>query len=62
VEETFTRLYFYGHIVFSLSDAEFWTLPLGEFLDLWTCYKQFNGIEKPHREAFIDDIIAENLC
>jgi hypothetical protein len=36
---------------------EFWTAPLGLFLDLWACHKQFLGIEKPYKAVSIDDII-----
>jgi len=36
---------------------EFWLTPLGLFLDLWACHKQFLGMEKPQTEANIDDII-----
>jgi len=32
-------------------------MPIGQFLDLWTCHKQFLGIEKPAREYSIDDVI-----
>lgn len=32
-------------------------MPLGKLLDLWTCHKQFIGIEKPKREVTIDDVI-----
>jgi len=40
----------------SLSDDEFWLMPIGEFLDLWTCYKQWHGLEKPYVELTLDDI------
>ena len=36
---------------------EFWLLPLGLFLDLWTCHKQYMGWEKPRQEFSIDDVI-----
>jgi hypothetical protein len=36
---------------------DFWLTPIGAFLDLWTCHKQFLGIEKPRRELNINDII-----
>jgi len=39
-----------------MPDDKFWTTPMGLFLDLWACYKQHKGIEKPYREEFIDDI------
>jgi hypothetical protein len=53
----FTRLYYYAKVQLRLADAEFWLMPIGEFLDLWTCHKQFLGIEKPRREVSIDDVI-----
>jgi hypothetical protein len=40
-----------------MSESAFWLTPIGFFLDLWTCHKQFLGIEKPHRELNINDII-----
>jgi len=32
-------------------------MPLGELLDQWEIHKQFNGMVKPKRELFIDDLI-----
>jgi hypothetical protein len=40
---------------------EFWTAPLGLFLDLWSCHKQFLGIEKPKVERSIDDIFPNGI-
>jgi len=40
-----------------MSVDEFWITPLGLFLDLWACHKQFAGIEKPYKAASIDDVI-----
>jgi len=57
--ELFTRLYYYGTVQMRFSAVEFWTIPLGEFLDLWACHKQFLGIEKPRRELTIDDIVTD---
>jgi hypothetical protein len=53
----FTRLYYYAKVQLRLDDEEFWMMPIGAFLDLWTCHKQFLGIEKPRREVNINDII-----
>lgn len=36
---------------------EFWLMPIGLFLDLWTCHKQWHGIEKTKKTRSIDDII-----
>jgi hypothetical protein len=33
----------------------FWLIPIGLFLDLWCCYKQYHGIEKPMKS--IDEVI-----
>ncbi len=40
-----------------LSQDEVWLTPFGLLLDLWTCHKQFLGIEKPKVEYFIDEVI-----
>ncbi len=36
-------------------------MPFGLLLDLWTCHKQFLGIEKPHVEHFIDEVIPMGI-
>ena len=36
-------------------------MPIGDLLDQWEIYKQFNGISKPKREHFIDEIIPEGI-
>jgi len=40
-----------------MSDEKFWLIPIGLFLDLWACQKQFLGMEKPVREQSIDDMV-----
>lgn len=40
---------------------EFWLMPIGLFLDLWACHKQFLGIEKAAREVSIDDVVPSNI-
>ena len=40
-----------------MSDDDFWLCPLGLFLDLWACHKQFIGIEKPYKAIGIDDVM-----
>ena len=60
-EETFTRLYHSGRFVMGMGENEFWLMPIGLFLDLWACHKQWLGIEKPAREQTIDDIIGAGL-
>lgn len=39
------------------TEKEVWLMPLGHLLDQWEVYKQFNGISKPRREHFIDEVI-----
>jgi len=56
-DEVFARLIYYARVQLMFSEEEFWTMPIGEFLDYWTAHKQFHGIEKPKRQVFIDDII-----
>ncbi|GHV05945.1 hypothetical protein FACS1894217_03700 [Clostridia bacterium] len=56
-EELFTRLYYYGTVQMSMTADDFWFMPLGLFLDLWECHKQFLGMAKPKTELFIDDLI-----
>jgi len=36
---------------------EFWLMPIGLFLDLWACHKQWLGLEKAKREWTIDDVV-----
>jgi len=48
---------YYGTVQMGMSNEDFWLCPLGLFLDLWTCHKQFLGIEKPKTEVFIDDLL-----
>ena len=55
--EVFTRLYYYGTVQMRMDADEFWFTPIGLFLDLWACHKQFLGMEKPYREASIDDVV-----
>ena len=55
--ETFTRLYYYGTVQMRMAAEEFWLTPLGLFLDLWACHKQFLGMEKAHKFISIDDVV-----
>jgi hypothetical protein len=41
----------------NMEPERFWLTPLGLFLDLWACHKQWHGIEKPEEQASIDDVI-----
>lgn len=60
-EELFTRFYYYGTVQMGMEEDNFWLMPMGLFLDLWTCHKQFLGIEKVKRMMTIDDIIPESI-
>lgn len=59
--ELFTRLYYYGRVQMHMTDDEFWLMPIGLFLDLWACHKQFLGIEKPYIEMNVDDVIPSGI-
>jgi hypothetical protein len=56
-EESFTRLLYYGTVQMGMKPEEFWLMPIGLFLDLWVCHKQWLGLEKAARAATIDDIV-----
>ena len=60
-EEVFTRLLYYGTVQMGISAEEFWLMPIGLFLDLWACHKQFLGMEKPKQTFSIDDIIPPGI-
>ena len=55
--EAFTRLYYYGTVQMGFTDEKFWTMPLGLFMDLWACHKQWLGLERMQRKISVDDII-----
>jgi hypothetical protein len=60
-DETFTRLFYYGRIQMGMQPEEFWLMPMGLFLDLWACHRQWLGLEKAGRgSATIDDAIPFN--
>jgi hypothetical protein len=41
-----------------MSEANFWLISPGKFLDMWTCHKQWLGIEKSiEKELTLDDIL-----
>jgi hypothetical protein len=40
-----------------MSQSEFWLCPIGLFLDLWECHKQFNGMSKgPEPMSYADEL------
>ncbi|MDD4688322.1 MAG: hypothetical protein PHE51_01060 [Eubacteriales bacterium] len=55
--ELFTRLYYYGTVHLRMEADVFWLTPIGLFLDLWTCHRQYLGIEKSYHEMSIDDVV-----
>jgi hypothetical protein len=57
----FTRLLYYGTVQMGMGAEAFWLMPIGLFLDLWACHKQFLGMEKPKRTFSIDDIIPPGI-
>jgi len=44
-----------------MSEETFWLAPLGLFLDLWECHRQFMGMSKPKQEYYIDEIIPAGI-
>ena len=44
-----------------MSANTFWLCPLGLFLDLWECHKQFIGVSKPKTELFIDEVMPSGI-
>jgi len=60
-DELFTRLLYYGNVQLNRSETDVWLMPIGQLLDLWTCHKQFLGIEKSKREHYIDEIIPSGI-
>jgi len=57
----FTRLRYYARAHLGFSELEVWLEPIGSLLDLWESHKQYNGMAKPKKELFIDEIIPEYL-
>jgi len=57
----FARLVFYGTTLLGRAEAEVWLMPIGHLLDQWEVYKQFNGLAKPKREYYIDEIIPNGI-
>ena len=57
----FARLIFYGVTLLGRAESEVWLMPLGHLLDQWEIYKQFNGLAKPKREFYIDEIIPSGI-
>jgi hypothetical protein len=54
---------FYNAVVaMGMRPDDFWNLPIGLYLDLWTCHRQYLGWEKPQQYATIDDAIPIGLA
>ena len=61
MKRLFTRLLYYGLAQLHLTQEEFWQMPFGLLMDLWECHKQYNGVSKPKRKMYIDDIIVDGI-
>jgi len=57
----FARLIYYGVTQLQRNENEVWLMPLGHLLDQWEIHKQFNGLAKPKREYYIDQIIPNGI-
>lgn len=55
--ELFTRLNYCATIQMGMSENRFWFMPIGAFLDLWACHRQWLGVEKAVREVSIDEVV-----
>jgi hypothetical protein len=53
----FTWLIYYGTAHLNRREEEVWLTPFGFLMDLITCHRIYNGLAKPKREIFIDEII-----
>jgi hypothetical protein len=60
-DEIFTRLLYAGTVQMGLSEDRFWLMPMGLFLDLWACHKQWLGLENAQHTVSIDDVLPLNL-
>jgi len=40
-----------------MSADEFWLMPIGLFLDLWECHRQWLSLAKPQMTYELDDVI-----
>jgi hypothetical protein len=41
----------------NMTADEFGLMPIGFFLGLWACHKQFLGLEEAKRDVSVDDVI-----
>ena len=57
----FARLIYYGVTQLVRQELDVWLMPLGELLDQWEIHKQFNGLEKPKHELFIEEVIPGGI-
>jgi hypothetical protein len=53
----YSRFEFIGVTLLQRPLAEVLVMPMGHLLDQWEIYRQFNGMAKPYKETFIDDIL-----
>jgi hypothetical protein len=43
------------------SEREVWLMPLGDLLDQWEVYRQFQGIASVKKEYSIEDVVPSFL-
>jgi hypothetical protein len=53
----FARFEFIGVTLLQRPLAEIWQMPVGAFLDQWEIFRQYNGMAKPYKEHYIDEIL-----
>ena len=52
---------YFATVQLCMSAEDFWLMPVGLFLDLLECHKQFMGLVKPLRFLTIDDVIPWDM-
>jgi hypothetical protein len=49
-------MYYHSIVTMGMRPDDYWNMPIGLFLDLWTCHRQYLGYDKPKRYVDIDEI------
>lgn len=57
----FTRLIYHAHAHLHMSRIEADLTVFGELLDLIECWRHEQGISRPYREVFIDEVIPAGI-
>lgn len=60
-QAVFTRLEYLAYAHLHLTPAEVGLTRFGHLLDLIECWRQEQGLAKPWREIFIDDVIPVGI-